>query len=129
MEKTKKREKPENGKSQSGAAAPLTGDYEADVRLLDETLRIGKSFDVIGRNITIGGRRARLYGIDGFVKDDLMQRVMQFLMGVKPEELERLPSMEAFADRFLPYVEVAVADEAQDVGVQVLCWRKGMRGR
>ncbi len=120
MEKTKKREKPENGKSQSGAAAPLTGDYEADVRLLDETLRIGKSFDVIGRNITIGGRRARLYGIDGFVKDDLMQRVMQFLMGVKPEELERLPSMEAFADRFLPYVEVAVADEAQDVGVQVL---------
>ncbi len=101
-------------------------DYDQNVRLMDAHLRVQESFDVIGRNIRIGGRRARMYFIDGFVKDDLMQRVMQFLMGIKPEELQSLPTMESFADHFVPYVEVEPVMKVDSVGVQVLSGTIGL---
>ncbi len=114
MQHSEKTPNPESGRRQ------LTGGYPEDVRTLDQYLRVEESFDVIGRNLTVGGRRTRLYCIDGFVKDDLMQRIMQFLLGVKPEELECLPTIAAFADRFLPYVEVTPESDLECIGVQVL---------
>ena len=113
-------ENAEKSRINHGGDFLLEADYEENRRAADRYLRVEESFDVVGRNITIGGRRARLYFVDGFVKDDLMQRVMQFLMGAKPEEMQSLPTMEAFADRFLPYVEVSEASRMEDIAVQVL---------
>ncbi len=98
----------------------LKADFAANTSRMDGRLRVAESFDVIGRNMTVGGRKARLYFIDGFVKDDLMEKIMQFLMGVKPEQLEAVDTVEAFADRFIPYVEVDPADEEETIAVQVL---------
>lgn len=98
----------------------LTADYAENTRRMDDRLRVSESFDVIGRNMTVGNRQARLYFIDGFVKDDLMEKIMQFLLGVKPEQLEAAPTPEVFADRFIPYVEVDPADDEEAIAVQVL---------
>ena len=98
----------------------LTADFATNTSRMDGRLRVAESFDVIGRNMTVGGRKARLYFIDGFVKDDLMEKIMQFLMGVKPEQMEAVDTVEAFADQFIPYVEVDPADEEETIAVQVL---------
>lgn len=102
------------------SSSMLTGEYAENVRLLDRELRVSENFDVIGRDMITGGRQARLYFIDGFVKDDLMEKVMQFLMALKPEQLDGMEKLEGFGNQFIPYVEVDPAKDADKIVVQVL---------
>lgn len=55
--------------------ACFSGDFDRDAEQMENLLRIQESFDVIGRAVTVGGRRARLYFVDGFVKDSVMEKV------------------------------------------------------
>jgi hypothetical protein len=41
-------------------------DYSSNISFLDNELRINASFDVVGREIKIDKRNAKLYFIDGF---------------------------------------------------------------
>ena len=51
--------------------------YTTLIPHLDHLLAIDKSFDLIHRKLAIGGRDATLYFIDGFVKDELLQKMLQ----------------------------------------------------
>ena len=94
----------------------FTEQYEENRALLHAKLRIGESFDLIERRLTIGRDELTLYYIDGFVKDTVMQRLMQYFVG-----LPGLPRGEGAASRFVngnvPYVEV---DETRDTENAVL---------
>jgi stage V sporulation protein AF len=98
----------------------LSGSYREDCRMLDEELRIGKSFDVIGRDICVAGRPARLYFVDGFVKDEVMEKIMEFLMGQEAGTLTDTGGMEAFCHRFVPYVEADRCAETERLVTAVL---------
>ena len=95
-------------------------DFEKQTAALDGRLRIGASFDVIKRTLTIGGRQAAMYMIDGFVKDDIMEKIMEFLMKADEAAMQELPTAQAFADRFVSYVEVALLDDDEAIETQVL---------
>lgn len=45
---------------------------EENIEILKEHLPIGRSFDVVGRELIIGQRKAYLVFVDGFAKDDVM---------------------------------------------------------
>ncbi len=94
-------------------AKHLSGDYGQDCRTLDEGLRVGCSFDVIGRDIRIAEKAARLYFIDGFVKDEILEKLMEFMMGLAEGELPEKLNMGGFCSRFIPYVE---AEPCGDTG-------------
>ncbi len=98
----------------------MTGAFSADIQTMDQMLRVGKSFDVIVRDIWIADRKAKLYMIDGFVKDDIMEKVMEFLMDLPADRVREAQDVKTFADRFLPYVETALCGEYRQVCVQVL---------
>ena len=44
----------------------FSSDYNKTVKMLDEMLRIKESFDLVGRDLKIDKRNARLYFVDGF---------------------------------------------------------------
>lgn len=98
----------------------MNGSFQSDTQAMDQLLRVEKSFDVITRNIFTGGRRARMYMIDGFVKDDVMEKVMEFLMSLPEEQVRSAQDVKEFANRFLPYVEVALCRDFQQICVQAL---------
>ena len=50
----------------------LTSNFDKNINTLSKALRVGKSFDIIERSIIIGDKKATMYYIDGFVKDDVM---------------------------------------------------------
>ena len=52
----------------------MTGCLDQDKKLFDGILNIDKNFDVVYRVITIGDRKACLYAIDGFMKDETLLR-------------------------------------------------------
>ena len=49
---------------------------------MDAYLAPDKSFDLIKRRLLVGGDTLVFYYIDGFVKDAIMQRLMQYFLGL-----------------------------------------------
>ncbi len=87
--------------------ACFSGDFGRDAKRMEELLRIRESFDVIGRAVTVGGQRARLYFVDGFVKDSVMEKVMEVFLSL--DSLSDAPDAKAFCERHVPYMEADTA--------------------
>lgn len=83
-------------------------DFEQNKQYLAEKLRVQDNFDMVSRDIIIGGKRAAFFFIDGFCKDELMEKLLQYLMDKKPEDM---PESVGGLSRMLPYVEVETATE------------------
>ncbi len=106
--------------SDSKGHQTLGGNFAQDSRSLDRALRINESFDLVTKPVVIGERKGKFYLVDGFAKDELLEKVMQFLFSVKPEDLAPLKSAQDFADRFIPYTETEIVSLTGDVVTQVL---------
>lgn len=80
--------------------------YRATVQQLDEMLRIGESFDLIRRTMTVASEHceATLYYIDGFVKDEVTVRLMEYYQKA---------GSAAEIRQNLPYTEVETTDDFQ----------------
>ncbi len=94
-------------------------EYAQNIKRMDETLCPEKSFDVIKRRLLIGKDEATFYYIDGFVKDEIMQKLMQYFISLKS-----LPTgadaATVFADAHVPYVEVDVTSDPEQAILLVL---------
>lgn len=98
----------------------LSGEFDADCSMLDTLLRVPASFDLVGRDLFFAGRRARLYFVDGLVKDDTMLKIISALAAIKPEDLGQYPDTQSFSNRYIPYIEVTCEDDPQVILTQVL---------
>ena len=56
----------------------ISNDYRENVRVLDGLLGVGRSCDMVSRDYLIGGRRARLWVVDGFGSDSILERMGAF---------------------------------------------------
>ncbi|MDE6167575.1 MAG: spore germination protein, partial [Acetatifactor sp.] len=86
----------------------LTGQLSRDMQYLNGVLDVEKNFDVIYRVINIGGREACMYLVDGFCKDDLVQKLLQYFMDLTPDKMPE--DMHGLSKQFTPYVEVEIED-------------------
>ena len=79
-------------------------DFQKNKERIDKLLNIDKSFDMLYRVVKIGGRQACFYFIDGFCKDDVMEKVLEFLYRIPAEEMP--PTAHDFLKEKLPYGEI-----------------------
>lgn len=80
---------------------------------LNTCLEVDKSFDLVYRVIKTGGRDACIYFIDGFCKDELMQKMLQYFMDM-PED--KMPdNAHEMSKRCIPYVEVDLQDSWEQI--------------
>ena len=63
-------------------------DFEQNKQYMAELLHAENSFDIVSRDVLIGDKNAVFYFVDGFCKDVLMQKLLQFLMGLKESKLK-----------------------------------------
>lgn len=96
----------------------ISDSFMENISYMDRTLPVGKSFDLIKRTIEIGERKAVLYFIDGFVKDEAMLKLMDSFMGVTKEAMPK--EAEMFSQRHVPYIEVDVLKDFDQVLRNVL---------
>ena len=68
---------------------------------------------VVYRVIRIGGREACMYFIDGFCKDELMQKMLQYFMDMKEEDLPE--NAHEMSKKKIPYVEVDLNSEWKEI--------------
>ena len=91
----------------------MTGALRQDMNYLNDRLKVDKSFDLIYRTIEIGGREACMYFIDGFCKDELMEKILQYFLGIKadamPEDAHKMCKL------CMPYVEVDLSGKWDNI--------------
>ena len=90
----------------SGESNTFFQTLEENVRYMNEILPIKESFDLIQRDIIIGERKSTFYFVDGFTKDETMQKIMAGFFALKKEDMPSTAT--GFSKLCLPYVEVDV---------------------
>lgn len=98
---------------------PLERDLAENLRRIEETLGVDKSFDVLIREIRVGGRGAALIFIDGLVKDKAPVDIMKFLLRLERSDLAPSP-MKKLLEKGLPYFELETVTTLDEVVDQVL---------
>ena len=88
----------------SESARQMTGNFSDDMSYMKEALSIGTNFDIVYRVIEIGGRQACFYFIDGFCKDELMEKILQYLIELTEKEMS--DNVHEMLKKHMPYVEV-----------------------
>ena len=87
----------------------ITGSLQTDMAYLNQTLDVERNFDIIYRVVHIGGKEACMYLVDGFCKDDLDQKLLQYFMDLTPDKMPE--DMHGMSKQFTPYVEVDIEDK------------------
>ncbi|MDD3403934.1 MAG: spore germination protein [Hespellia sp.] len=85
---------------------------------LKQILPIQESFDLIQRDMIIGGRDASFYFVDGFTKDEVMLKIMDAMSGAAPEAMPE--DAAGFSEQFLPYIEIEMLSDFDQVCKNVL---------
>lgn len=98
----------------------LTKNLSENQALLDEILPVGKSTDLLVRNFDFGGHTGRVYYLDGFLNDVVMERLVGHLLSLTPKQVEKATDMQDFVDRFITYTEVDIYTKTDDVITQLL---------
>lgn len=96
----------------------MTTSMKENMAYLTERLCPGTNFDIVYRVIEVGGRPACIYFVDGFCKDELMMKMLQYFIGIKPEELPK--DAHEMAKKAMPYVEVDLKDEWEEIVYYIL---------
>lgn len=91
----------------------VTASIKENVAYMNQVLPVEESFDIVQREMTVGGREASFYFINGFVNDESMLKIMDSLFGVKAENMPG--SVTAFVKECIPYVEVNVIGDFDQV--------------
>lgn len=83
--------------------------------ILDVLLNVDGCFDMVKRQLYIGGRKSYLYSIDGFTNSTLIQRVVQYLIDIKTKDMPENAVL--FASSKIPYGSVIYCDSYEQAKV------------
>ena len=96
----------------------ISPSFEENIAYMNEVLPVKESFDVIRREIEIGGKEAVFFFIDGFMKDEAMLKFMDSFLSVSVQDMPE--DADDFVQRHVPYVEVDILEDFDEVIRNVL---------
>ena len=91
--------------------------FSARTTALDDALGVGRCFDMTARDLTIGGRRARLWVVNGYAQEGVLERIIAQWLAAP--DLTDMKTPDAFLRRFVTACDAAVClkKEAAVLGV------------
>lgn len=96
----------------------ISSSIQNNKTFFEKKLRPDLNFDVISRDLSIGGREACLYCIDGFTKDDTLLKLLQAMTSIQADQM---PDNETeFASLYLAYGEIGLESDSEPLIVQLL---------
>ncbi len=84
--------------------------YTENTALIDSTLRVDASFDMLKKVLSVGDDEITLYYIDGFIKDGAMQKLLTHFVSLKGLGKEGELCAENFVKDHVVYVEAECTD-------------------
>ena len=80
-------------------------DFDTRTAQLDDLLGVGRNFDMVGREVRVGQRRARLWVVNGYAEDALIERMIGRLLAVG--SLKGVPDLAAFLAAYVTVPDAA----------------------
>lgn len=94
--------------------------YDDNVRLMNDLLGASRNCDMVSRDFIIGGRRARIWVVDGYGRDPVLERMGAFWLTIQPKEIGVITKMQDFANRYISFSETTVTSDVNDIVTSVL---------
>lgn len=89
-----------------------------NIEYLNEQLMVATNFDIISREITIAEKNCAYYCVDGFCKDELLEKLLQYFISMKKEDF---PDKLTDFKKLIPYVEVDLRSDFSQVIQDIFC--------
>lgn len=83
-------------------------------KLIDEYFKVDKNFDVVNTRFRVTKREAKLYYIDGFVNNEISERVMNFMMSAS-ESIPEGTTPDEFIQSFVSYIEMDISTDINTI--------------
>lgn len=93
-------------------------DFHAVVEHMNQVIQVNTNFDLVYRTLEIGGRMAAMYFVDGMIKDDIMEKLLEVFQGVSSEEMP--DKAHDFSKKIISYVEANLETEEDTLVVNLL---------
>lgn len=94
--------------------------YNEQIKNLQKKLNVQKNFDVVMKPMLADGVKMSLFFVDGFAKDEILEKMMEFLLKAKLKETIQKKDIQVFCDQFVSYLEVDIKKEDHDIITAVL---------
>lgn len=95
----------------------LSGNITEDREKFKQILKYDKNFDITNREIIISeNTKASLFFIDGFIKDAIMEKIMEFLYSLSPEKLS---DFDTFIQSAIPHIEAKPSNNVDELCTNV----------
>ena len=96
----------------------ISPDINKNIDVFKKRLHCDLNFDIVFRSITICGRTAAMFFVDGFAKDDIIEKLMEFFYSnVEPDQLA---DAHTFSKACVPYCEVTLREEEEEIATGIL---------
>ena len=96
----------------------ISTDVETNKLHFDALFCTKRNFDLKKRELIIAGKKSVLYMIDGFLRSDVLEKILEALTGLK--EGEAVPEKEFF-EKALTAVNLFAILYIEHQGIDVLC--------
>lgn len=101
-----------------GDAMPISKNVDANIAVFQKRLDCEHNFDIVYRTLIIGGKQACMFFIDGFIKDDIVTKIMEHFYLLDDPKL--LASAHTFSHHCVPYCEVGLNDDVESLLTNIL---------
>lgn len=85
------------------------GNYDQRMNAIRSLLHLDKNFDILHRKIEIGGRKASLFAVDGFLMGTVSEKVLEFFYSIQKEDMPE--EYKSFEEKFAPFVDIMTIQE------------------
>ena len=94
--------------------------WQEQIASFDNRMRTEKSFDIIKRRLDVPGHTAYLYMINGFAKDDILEKVTRFMLYETNRDIPQDITPSQFLEKYITYTEASVSGNFDDISRQLL---------
>ncbi|NLD19839.1 MAG: spore germination protein [Clostridiales bacterium] len=85
--------------------------YKEFLEEMKVQIPVGESFDLLERKLSVAGREATMFFVDGLVSGSMMQRVLFSLLSLKVEQTKKIDTIEEFMEKDLPFLDALIVKD------------------
>ncbi len=86
---------------------------EENISFLNKIFAVDVNFDIIHKVVEIGGKTSCIYFIDGFNKDDITQKILQYFYSIQEKDMAK--TAREMSVKYMPYGETELTNKFEDV--------------
>ena len=88
-------------------------EYQQLVEQIKAQVPVDECFDILERDLKIGGRDAKMFFVDGLTSGSMAQRIIFSLFSLKPKQLDDAKTMEEFLSANMPFLDAMVLRDVE----------------